>query len=127
LSFAQQRLWFLDQLVPGNAFYNVDLAMRVPGALNVPALEQSLNEIVRRHDALRTTFKAVEGQAVQVVAPTLHVPLPVVELSALPAAAREARVQSWRRPRRSGRSTWRAGRYCGRRCCGWAPVSTCCC
>ena len=61
-SFAQQRLWFLDQLVPGNPFYNVSAAVRLSGQLSESALEQTFNEIVRRHEALRTTFAMVEGQ-----------------------------------------------------------------
>jgi amino acid adenylation domain-containing protein/non-ribosomal peptide synthase protein (TIGR01720 family) len=93
LSFAQQRLWFLDQLVPDNPFYNMPSAVRLQGQLDVAALVQSLNEVVRRHEALRTTFATVEGQPVQVIAPTLTVPLPVVDLSELPEAEREAEVR----------------------------------
>ncbi|MBD1832152.1 amino acid adenylation domain-containing protein [Cyanobacteria bacterium FACHB-472] len=80
LSFAQQRLWFLDQLVPNNAFYNVPAAVRLVGSLNLTALEEAFNEIVRRHEALRTTFVTVEGQPVQAIASTLTVPLPVIDL-----------------------------------------------
>jgi amino acid adenylation domain-containing protein len=90
LSFAQQRLWFLDQLVPGNPFYNVDTTSRLTTALDVAALEQSLNEIVRRHESLRTTFKMVDGYPAQVIAPSLHVNLPVIDLSHLPEEEREA-------------------------------------
>jgi len=89
LSFAQQRLWFLEQLVPGNPFYNVPTAVRLSGPLNITALEQTFNEIVRRHEALRTSFKMVEAQLVQALAPHLNVPLPVVDLEQLPTAARE--------------------------------------
>jgi hypothetical protein len=64
LSFAQQRLWFLDQLVPNSAFYNISQALRLNGSLNLTALEQSLSEIVQRHESLRTTFVAVEGTTV---------------------------------------------------------------
>src|SRR5437588_10194189 len=56
LSFAQQRLWFIDQLVPGNPVYNGSSAMRLAGPLNIAAFQESLNEIVRRHEILRTTF-----------------------------------------------------------------------
>src|SRR5712692_9594875 len=77
LSFAQERLWFLDQLVPNNAFYNIDTCLRLSLAIDHSALERSLNEIVRRHETLRTTFKAVDGQPMQIVAPALYVPLPV--------------------------------------------------
>src|SRR5712691_4486257 len=58
LSFAQQRLWFLNQLMPGNPVHNISSAMRLKGRLKVAALEQALSEIVRRHEALRTTFAA---------------------------------------------------------------------
>ncbi|HEY0406879.1 MAG TPA: amino acid adenylation domain-containing protein, partial [Pyrinomonadaceae bacterium] len=89
LSFAQQRLWFLDQLVPGNPFYNVDTTTRLDATLDIEALERSLNEIVRRHEALRTTFGMVDGQPAQIVAPALRLSLPVFDLSHLPAAERE--------------------------------------
>ena len=69
LSFAQQRLWFLDQLVPNNPFYNVPAALRLTGSLNFSALQQTFNEIVRRHEALRTTLAVVSGQPVQRIAP----------------------------------------------------------
>ncbi|MEI2581572.1 non-ribosomal peptide synthetase [Scytonema sp. PRP1] len=84
LSFAQQRLWFLDQLVPNNPFYNVPAAFRLTGSLHLAALEQTFNEIVRRHEALRTTFAIVEGQPVQVIAPILNVSLPIRDLQQLP-------------------------------------------
>src|ERR1700687_1602016 len=66
LSFAQQRLWFLDQLEPGRNLYNISIGVRVAGNLNVAALRQSLDEILLRHEALRTTFLTVEGSPVQV-------------------------------------------------------------
>ena len=93
LSFAQQRLWFLDQLEPNSSFYNVPQAMRITGALNVAVMEQSFNEIVRRHESLRTTFAAVDGSPVQVIAPTLNVTLSVTDLSQLPEAKREAEAR----------------------------------
>jgi amino acid adenylation domain-containing protein len=93
VSFAQQRLWFLEQLVPGNPFYNVPTAVRLTGSLDVAALEQTFNEIVRRHESLRTTFRMVSGQPVQVIAPSLSLPLPVVDLQQLPASEREAQVK----------------------------------
>ncbi|MCC5661301.1 amino acid adenylation domain-containing protein [Nostoc sp. XA010] len=81
LSFAQQRLWFLDQLQPGSSLYNIFVAVRLQGQLNVAALEHSLNEIVRRHEALRTTFAVVDGQAMQVIAPSLTLQLPIINLT----------------------------------------------
>ncbi len=93
LSFAQQRLWFLDQLVPGNSSYNVPLALRLTGALNIAALQGSLEEIVRRHTALRTTFELVDGQPAQLIQPAGALPLPLSDLSALPDPAREAEAR----------------------------------
>ncbi|MGH7931425.1 MAG: condensation domain-containing protein, partial [Candidatus Binatia bacterium] len=81
LSFAQERLWFLDQLEPGSTVYNMPGVFRLKGPLNVAVLKQSLNEIVRRHEALRTTFRSVEGSPQQVVASGLTLPLPVMDLS----------------------------------------------
>ncbi|MBA3568937.1 MAG: condensation protein, partial [Pyrinomonadaceae bacterium] len=68
LSFAQQRLWFLDQLESNSPLYNIPAAVRLTGHLNMAALEQSFNEIVRRHEALRTRFAVVDGSPVQVIA-----------------------------------------------------------
>lgn len=89
LSFAQQRLWFLDQFEPENPFYNQSVVMRVAGLLDLAALEQSFNEIVRRHEIFRTTFTLVEGQPVQVIAPNLTLVLPIVDLGEFPDTERE--------------------------------------
>src|SRR3954451_22072281 len=89
LSYAQQRMWFLEQLSAGTAAHNVDFAIRVKVAYNVSALERALNEIVRRHEALRTTFRPSNGDAIQVIAEQLHVPLPVQDLRHLPETLRE--------------------------------------
>ena len=80
LSFAQQRLWFLEQLTPGGSAYNVATVVRLRGRLDVRALERSINEIVARHEVLRTTFKLVAGEPVQVVQAELRITLPVVSL-----------------------------------------------
>jgi amino acid adenylation domain-containing protein len=93
LSFAQQRLWFLDQLEPGSAAYNVPTAVRFSGALNIAALEQSFNEVVRRHETLRTSFSTRTGSQLQIIASTLQVSLPIIDLSSLPAARAEAEIQ----------------------------------
>src|SRR5205823_7333075 len=82
MSFAQQRFWLLNQLEPGNTAYSIPCSMRLRGKLNVEALENSLNEIVSRHEVFRTTFKIVDGEPVQIVVPSLRVPLPVKDLSA---------------------------------------------
>src|SRR5215213_10163987 len=80
LSFAQQRLWFLDQLQPGVTAYNIPGALRLRGALKVTALEQSLNEIIARHETLRTVFSVVEGQAVQLIRNSLTISLAITEV-----------------------------------------------
>src|SRR5829696_4705940 len=67
LSFAQQRLWFLDQLEPESPLYNIQVAVNLSGPLNVPVLQQSMGEILRRHEVLRTTFAVIDGRPVQVV------------------------------------------------------------
>src|SRR5215213_648451 len=83
LSFAQQRLWFLDGLNPESAFYNVPTAIRLRGELNVSALERSLNELLRRHEPLRTSFSMRDGQTVQVIAPALQIELAQIDLTHL--------------------------------------------
>ena len=95
-SFAQERLWFLDQLVPNNAFYNIDTALRLSFRVDREALERSVGEIVRRHETLRTTFKSVDGLPVQVVAPALQLHLPLVDLS---ETGRRFPIAAWRRDR----------------------------
>ena len=90
LSVDQERLWVIDQMEPGGHAYNVYTAIRLKGALNVAVMERSLNEIVRRHEVLRTTFTTRDGQPVQSIAPHLSITLPVVDLRALPEAEREA-------------------------------------
>jgi amino acid adenylation domain-containing protein len=92
LSFAQQRLWFLDQLEPGNPLYNNPAAIRLTGPLDPKALEQALNEIVGRHEILRTTFKMADGQPVQVIAPKLILTFPVVDLRTKPDVEREDEI-----------------------------------
>ncbi len=90
VSFSQQRLWFLDQLESGSLFYNIPTVVRLAGELQVSALSAALDEIVRRHEVLRTVFAAEGGVPVQVILPALNVPLPVTDLTGLPEAEREA-------------------------------------
>ncbi|HYO72554.1 MAG TPA: amino acid adenylation domain-containing protein, partial [Archangium sp.] len=99
LSFAQQRLWFIEQLEPGGFTYNVPYAVRLRGPLEVAALERSLGEIIRRHETLRTTFLLVDGRPVQHVAPELALTLAVEDLEGQEAGAVTRRVeQEARRP-----------------------------
>ncbi|HEY0781478.1 MAG TPA: condensation domain-containing protein, partial [Thermoanaerobaculia bacterium] len=90
LSFAQERLWFLDRLQPGSALYNVHAALRLSGELSFAALRASLQEIVDRHAALRTTFPVAGEEPEVAIAPALDLALPVVDLAALASAARES-------------------------------------
>jgi amino acid adenylation domain-containing protein len=88
-SFAQQRLWFLDQLVPESAFYNLPCAIRLAGELNTPALHKSLNRIIRRHETLRTSFALVGGQLTQVINQAGALNLPLLDLREISDATRE--------------------------------------
>src|SRR4030095_12808560 len=90
LSFAQQRLWFLQQMNPQSPAYNMPVASRLSGRLDVKALEQALNEIVQRHEVLRTTFQMVDAQLMQVISPRGSLTLPLLDLMHLPQTAREA-------------------------------------
>jgi amino acid adenylation domain-containing protein len=81
LSFAQERLWFIDQLVPDSSVYNLPAAVRLTGPLNVPALELTINEICRRHKSLTTTFPSIDGQPVQMVNPAQPISIPILDLS----------------------------------------------
>jgi amino acid adenylation domain-containing protein len=95
LSFSQERLWFLDQLEPGGAVYNLPAAVLLEGELDRAALQRAIERIVERHEALRTTISGSvgsPGRPVQVVAPRLALPLPLVDLAALAAGARERAV-----------------------------------
>lgn len=93
LSFAQQRLWVLDQIEPNGAVYNIPIAVRLHGSLYLPAFEQALNAIVQRHEVLRTVFKTVDGQPAQMINAFVPIVLPVWDLSALPSTSRETELQ----------------------------------
>src|SRR5579864_2748151 len=90
LSYEQQRLWFLSQLVPGSAIYNVPIALRLKGRLHVEALRKALMEIVQRHEVLRTRFVTVEGEPMQLVEPAKGPFLELENLCGLPPAERDA-------------------------------------
>jgi amino acid adenylation domain-containing protein len=89
LSFAQQRLWFLDQLAPNNPFYNLPAAERLKGGLNLEALERCVNEIIRRHEVLRTRFETLDGEPMQVIEDWAPRRLEVRDLTGLPLEERE--------------------------------------
>jgi amino acid adenylation domain-containing protein len=92
LSFAQQRLWFLDQLEPDSAAYNIPVAVRLSGELNVAALERAFNEVVRRHESLRTAFVVEAGEPVQFIADEVRLTLDVISLEEFEEQQREAEV-----------------------------------
>jgi amino acid adenylation domain-containing protein len=94
LSFAQERLWFLDQLNPNSAVFNVPLTVRLSNAIEIEALRRSVNEIVRRHEILRTTFRSEDGRPELLIAPVLHIELPVVDLSVYPESERESHAHT---------------------------------
>ncbi|MBN3921605.1 condensation domain-containing protein, partial [Nostoc sp. NMS4] len=93
LSYAQQRLWFLDQLEPNSALYNIPFALRLVGNLNQAALEQSLQEIIHRHEALRTNFVTVDGQPTQIIQTETNWAVLVLEWQHLPPAKQEIATQ----------------------------------
>jgi amino acid adenylation domain-containing protein len=95
LSFAQQRLWLLDQLWPGSPAYNVPVATRITGRLDVAALRGSIDAIIRRHEVLRSSFGVHDGQPMLVVAPALRLALPLLDMSGLPERRRA--TAAWRR------------------------------
>ncbi len=92
LSFGQQRLWFLDQLEPGNAAYNIPAAIRLNGQLNVNDLARGLNEVVRRHETLRTTFTIIDEQPAQIIHEAKPLALTVIDLAELNAESRESKI-----------------------------------
>lgn len=88
LSFAQESIWYLQKLAPESCAYNSFFILRFTGSLSAIALESSFNEIIRRHEILRTAFTIVEGQPVQVISPSLTIPLEIIDLQNLPLIER---------------------------------------
>ena len=98
LSFAQERLWFLDQFEPNSALYNTPMALRLDGILDASLMLKALNEIVRRHEALRTRFEALKGQPAQVIESASLLEMPLVDLTSLSQQHREAEaMRLWRK------------------------------
>ncbi|HXQ69673.1 MAG TPA: MupA/Atu3671 family FMN-dependent luciferase-like monooxygenase, partial [Pyrinomonadaceae bacterium] len=94
-SFAQQRLWFLDQLEPGSILYNIPTTVRFQGPLDLAALERAFNEIIRRYEILRTTFSMIEQEPVQVVSPPATARLPLIDVSHLGASEQQTKVRQF--------------------------------
>jgi amino acid adenylation domain-containing protein len=95
LSYAQQRLWFLDQLEPNSPFYNISLALHLAGNLQVDVLEKSLQEIIQRHESLRTNFATIEGNPVQVIKPESNWQLTLVNGKDSPKYREEQEIKKW--------------------------------
>ncbi|MEO0684872.1 MAG: condensation domain-containing protein, partial [Cyanobacteria bacterium J06649_11] len=93
LSFTQQQMWLLDQLEPGNPAYNRPTNISLTGTLNVAALEKSLNEIIHRHEILRTSFEEVKGQPFQKIHPSITLELPIIDLSNFHDKSKETEIQ----------------------------------
>ena len=93
LSFAQQRLWFLNQLEQESSFYNVPSSFRLTGVLEVPVLHRSLNAIVSRHETLRTSFKSEKGRPFQAIIPSIEIDLPVIDLTKIDESKRESEMR----------------------------------
>ncbi|TRU26493.1 MAG: amino acid adenylation domain-containing protein [Microcystis aeruginosa Ma_SC_T_19800800_S464] len=95
LSYAQQRLWFLDQLEPNSSFYNVPLALHLAGDLQADILEKSLQKIIQRHEALRTNFTTIEGNPVQIIKPESNWKLTLVNVKDSPKYREEQEIKKW--------------------------------
>jgi amino acid adenylation domain-containing protein len=95
LSYAQQRLWFLDQLEPNSSFYNVPLALHLEGTLKIDALEKSLQEIIQRHESLRTNFTTIDGNPVQIIKPESNWKLTIVNGKDSPKYREDNELKKW--------------------------------
>jgi len=115
----------MEQLEPGIPFNNIPIAIRIEGALNSVALEQSVTEIIRRHKTLRTSFAGVNGLPSASVAPAKAMKIPVIDIGALPDDRRELEAHWLMAEKRSSRSTSRKARCCASSCCGSAAASIC--
>jgi acyl carrier protein len=121
LSFAQEQLWYLDQLAPGEPTYSILMVWRLRGPLRVDLLRRGLDLVVARHASLRVTFGNDEGTPYQLVAPAAEVPLPVIDLSALPRDERERRVEAEIEAQRAEPFDLEAGPLCRFRLLQLAP------
>ena len=118
LSFAQQRLWFLDKLEQDSSFYNLASTVRICGAtLQRRRAQRSLREVTQRHEIMRTTFTMIEGQPRQVISPESHFSLPLSDLSQLPPAQRAAEAQRLAHDEALRASICQWGRSFARTCC----------
>ena len=119
LSFAQQRLWFINQLQPESWSYNEPIALRLSGPLHQAALEATLDTLVQRHETLRTIFPLLNGQPVQVILERQSQPLQVIDISDLPVEQRTTEAERC--------SSYSMSRSSAPRCCVWRPTIMLCC
>lgn len=122
LSFAQQRIWLLDQLEPTPWTYNITIARRLHGPLQLDPLQRALDGLLDRHEALRTTYPVIDGRPVQHIGPPVPFPLTIVDLTESDDA--EAESTAWRVRRCAKDSTWRTDRSSEACSCGCPPVIT---
>lgn len=125
VSFSQERLWFLSQMEPDSTAYVISLGVRMQGKLNVRAFERSINEIVRRHEVLRTIFKESAGRPEQVVLPPTGITFPLVNLQELPVDEREAEVQRLINEEVQHPFDLAKGPLFEQNCCVWGKRSMC--
>ncbi len=93
LSFAQQRLWFLEQLQPGSSTYHIPIAVRLTGSLNVEVLQQVINNIIQRHEVLRTNFTTIDQELIQVISPSRELVINLINLQFIPKTEQETKVK----------------------------------
>ena len=94
LSFAQERLWFLERLEPNNSFYNQPRVLRLTGKLNFAVFQQALAEIISRHESLRSNFDVIDGKPVQTIQPTVDFEIPIIELTDVPSESLDDTIQT---------------------------------
>jgi amino acid adenylation domain-containing protein len=111
LSFAQERIWFLEQLEPGNAVYNICRAWRLLGKLNLSTMESSLNEIMRRHEVVRSSIRVADGQPVQAVQPPFELNLSVIDLQATSPIRRDSEIRRRIQQAADARFDFAAGKF----------------
>ena len=127
LSFGQETFWFLEQMEPGSPVFNIDVAVRLRGPLDLAVAEQALREVLRRHEALRTTFVAAGGRPAAVIAPPAPLTLPVHDLGGLPEWEREAEARRLADEESRRPFDLAAAPFSGSACCAWGRKTTSAC
>ena len=127
LSFSQESLWFLEQLNPGSSAYNIPLKISIAASVDSDVLQRSLDEIVRRHQVLRTRFRVVGGRPLRSWVLRAKAPFTVMDLSTDPIEVRGTKANQWCASELTKRSRSIRTYCCEQRCCGSDRNSTCCC